>query len=312
MLQTREQVRAGLRVYMSKTGLSLEDIAGRTGYVRQTLQQFVSRAKFGTSSETGETAQRLAAFMEDNPAELPAFPGKIYETEGTRQMRELIDEAREAVWGTLYAPYGAQKTFLFETVHAESARAEKPWFALVEAVERMTPRKLLSEISRSIAAPFAQYTQQLRDSVLYEIKRRKEPLVIVIDEAQLLYPMIDTLECLRRLGDLSRGRVGVIVAGNEQVMNLFEARRRTSMGQWRSRVEQRRLRVFGPSPDECREIAMREFEGRLNQKVIDFLIGKSMDKDPLPGPKGETYEYVNLRRMFNAMRDYRRTRAKAN
>jgi len=248
--------------------------------------------------------------MLENPPELPPFPGTIYETEGTRAMRDLIADAREGVWGTLYCPYGGGKTFLFETVFAESAREPQPWFALVEAVERMTPRMLLADIARAISAPYAQYTTGLRDAVLGELRRRKSPVVVVIDEAQLLYPMIDTLECLRRLGDLSRGRMGVIVAGNEQVVNLFEARKHTSMGQWRSRVEQRRLRVYGPSETESRDIAQREFNHTLSDRQLDFLIGKSTDTDPLPDEGGKRANYINLRRMFNAMRDYRREKAR--
>ena len=173
MLETREQVRADLRVYMSRTQMSLPEIAARVGYQTQTMQQFVSRARFGTSVETGETVQRIAAFMAENPPELPSFPGRIYETEGTRAMRELIADAREGIWGTCYAPYGAQKTFLFQTVFAESAREAIPWFALVEAVERMSPRMLLAAIARAIAAPYAQYTTPLRDAVLGELRRRK-------------------------------------------------------------------------------------------------------------------------------------------
>jgi type II secretory pathway predicted ATPase ExeA len=311
MFQTREQVRAGLRVYMSATGLSQHDIAERAGFAPPTLHQFLSRAKFGTSAEAGETAQTLAAWMAENPPNLPAFPGRIYETEGTRAMRELIADAKEGIWGTCYAPYGAQKTFLFETVFAESARESTPWFALVEAVERMSPRMLLAAIARAIAAPYAQYATALRDAILGELRRREAPLVVAIDEAQLLYPMIDTLECLRRLGDLARGLVGVIIAGNEQVVNLFEARRRTSMGQWRSRVEQRRLRVYGPSEAEAREIARQELGTSLSDRQIEFLIKRSIDTDPLPEEDGTQRKYVNLRRMFNAMRDYRREHRKA-
>lgn len=311
MLQTREQVRADLRAHMSQTGHGLVEIADSVGLAPQTLRQFISRGKFGTSVEQGETAQKLAAFLEENPPELPAFPGRIYETAGTRSMRELITDAREGVWGTCYAPYGAQKTFLFETVFAESAREPVRWFALVEAVECMSPRGLLAEIARAIAAPYAQRTAALRDNVLTTLRRRKSPLVVVIDEAQLLYPMIDTLECLRRLGDLARGLVGVIVAGNEQVVNLFEARRRTSMGQWRSRVEQRRLRVYGPSDSEARKIARQELGSAASDQQIEFLIKGSIDTDPLPDEKGKQWTYVNLRRMFNTIRDYRRAPRRA-
>jgi hypothetical protein len=38
MAGTREQVRADLRVYMSRTGLSLPEIGERVGFARQTVQ----------------------------------------------------------------------------------------------------------------------------------------------------------------------------------------------------------------------------------------------------------------------------------
>ncbi len=315
MPETREQVRSDLRVYMMKTGMELNEIAEFVGYSGQTLRQYASRGQFGDAEETGKTTQKIAAWMRDNPAQLPEFPGTLYETAGTRLMRETITEAREeAVWGTVYAPYGGQKIFLFQTVLAESAREEGPdanWFALVETFERMTPHQLLKQIARAIAAPYAQFTARLREAILWTLRRRRSPIVVVIDEGQLLYSMIDTLECLRRLADLSRGRMGVIVAGNEQVLKLFSARRNTSMGQWRSRVEQRRVRVFGPTQAEGRKIARAEIPG-LTDSQIDRLIEGSMDDDPLPDDRGRKLRYVNLRRLFNAMRDYRRRARKAN
>jgi hypothetical protein len=93
-------------------------------------------------------------------------------------------------------------------------------------------------------------------------------------------------------------------------LSLFEARRRTSMGQWRSRVEQRRLRVYGPSETEGRAIAQQEMKGTLSDRQLDFLVEKSKDTDPLPDEKGQKCRYINLRRMFNALRDYRREKAR--
>ncbi len=314
MLQTREEVRAQLRAYRSQTRMDYAEIAEMVPLAHMTLKQFASGARFGNAMETGETAQRIGAWLAANPVPLPEFPGRIYETAGTRVMRGMIADAREGAWGTVHAPFGAQKTFLFETVFAESARAadgEKNWFALVEAVERMTPRYLLAEIARAIAAPYAQSTKALREAIFYTLRRRSSPVVVVIDEAQLLYPMIDTLECLRRLADLARGRMAVIVAGNEQTLKLFEPRRRNNFGQWRSRIEQRRERVYGPTRAEARAIARQEL-GALPDAAIDLLVEKSLDKDPLPDEKGGEVTYINLRRLFNAMRDYRRRARKVN
>jgi len=307
MIATRDQVRQDLRVWMARTGWSLQEIAEGSGYARQTLAQFVSGARFGDASDQGETAQKLAGFLAANPAPLPEFPpGKFYETESTRAMRGLVADAREGVWGTCYGPAGAQKSFLFETVYAESVREENPWCALVTVPDMgMTPRGLLAEIARAMGAPYAWQTSSLRRAILYELRRRQVSLAVVIDEAQRLYPMLDTLECLRGLGDLAHGRLGILVVGNEDVLNLFEPRRRSSMEQWRSRIEQRRMRVLGPTEREARQIATSEL-GAMSEKQLEFLMEKSSVTDPL-SPKRR---YVNMRRLFNAMRDYRRERAK--
>ena len=52
--------------------------------------------------------------------------------------------------------------------------------------------------------------------------------------------------------------------GIAHIYDRSTLRRRTSMGQWRSRIDQRRLRVYGPSESEAREIARQElsYNGR--------------------------------------------------
>jgi len=71
------------------------------------------------------------------------------------------------------------------------------------------------------------------------------------------------------------------------------------------------LRVYGPSEAEAREIARQELGTSLSDRQIEFLIKRSIDTDPLPEEDGTQRKYVNLRRMFNAMRDYRREHRKA-
>ena len=69
---------------------------------------------------------------------------------------------------------------------------------------------------------------------------------------------VDTLETVRRLGDLLRGKLGLIVAGNEQIISLFKPRQGRYFEQWRSRIEQRELRVLGPTREEARGMVMAE------------------------------------------------------
>jgi type II secretory pathway predicted ATPase ExeA len=307
MNAAREAVRRKLRVYMSRTGLGLHEIAEATGYSWQTLRQFASGARFGWEDAAGdETARHLDGWLEANPAALPEIPGKLYETEATRAMDELLDYAREGGWGTLYGPAGAQKTFLLRTRWAQAARDEEPWLALVDAQARMQPRALLAEIARSIAAPYAQCTEILRRSIVFQARRRRTPFVIAVDEAQLLYKEIDTLETLRRLGDALAGRAGIVVAGNEQVVSLFEPRRRNYFEQWRSRIQQKEVRVLGPLRAEARRMVEGEL-GQVREEVLEAALDACTSLDPASKKK-----YVNARALFNSIRDTRRKRRRTN
>jgi len=300
---SREDVRQALRIYMSRTGWSLAEIAGRSGYAHQTLKQFASGGKFGTAAEeNGLTAARLSAFMAENAAPLPELPGRLYETEATRQMDSMLDHARAGGWGTLYGPAGAQKTFLLEYRAAEAARDGEPAVCLVGAEPDLSPRGLLARIAMGLAAPYACQTDALRQAVIYTVRLRKAPVALVIDEAQLLYNRIDTLETLRRLGDALRRRLGILVAGNEQVTKLFEPRRRNYFEQWRSRIEQEKARVLGPTAAEARQMVAGEIP-QANASQIEAAIEDSTVSDPLSEKK-----YVNARRLFNTIEAFQRGR----
>lgn len=302
-LITRDGVREQLRIYMSKTGMGVSEIASRSGYSMRTVNQFVSGAKYG-DAEGMSAARRLDQFMRNNPAELPDFPGRLYETEATREMDRLIEHARSGGWGTIYGPSGAQKTFLLEYRAAEAARNEEGGLVLIGADPALSPRGLLGRIARGIAAPYAQQSEVLREAILYTLRRRKSPVAVVIDEAQLLYPRIDTLETLRRIGDRARDRMGILVAGNEEVLDLFRPRRRTYFEQWRSRVEQEEAHVLGPTVAEARRILASEIAG-IKEAVAEEIISGTTVQDPLSKKR-----YVNARRLFNTIRTFRRAAKK--
>lgn len=296
---TRENVRQDLRIYMSKTGWGISELAFRSGYAPRTILQFMSSARYG-DAQGQSAARRLAQFMRENPAELPEFPGTLYVTEATRTMDRLIAHAIGGGWGIVYGPAGAQKTFLLEYRAAEAARREECEMVLIGADPALSPRGLLGRIARGIAAPYTQQIETLREAILYTLRRRKRPVAIVVDEAQLLYPRIDTLETLRRLGDRARDRMGILVAGNEQVLHLFEPRRKVYFEQWRSRIEQEEAHVYGPNVSEARNILSAEIPG-IKSAAAEEIIAQTTVSDPLSRRK-----YVNARRLFNTVRTFQR------
>lgn len=304
-LLQREDVRRALRVYMARTGLSVGALAQRSGYSEQTVRQYISQACFGTAHDDGKTTQALSAWMGAHPAPRPEFPGeRLYETQATRALDELLLHASRGGWGKVYGPAGAQKSFTLQFRAAQAAQEEEPRLALIEADTRMTPSVLLSRIGASIGAEYAQGTEGKREAALSILRGRTAPLGLVIDEAQILYDQVETLETLRRLGDRARGKLGILVCGNEEVLQLFEPRRRSYFEQWRSRIEQREVRVLGPSRAEARKMLDAELPG-ISERGAATCLDACTEHDPV-GKK----EYISVRRLFDNVRDFRTLRAK--
>jgi len=107
------------------------------------------------------------------------------------------------------------------------------------------------------------------------------------------------LEILREVCD--RGRIGLLVAGHDNVEDIFQPRPdgRGQLEQWRSRIEQLRRCLPGLSEAEARQIIAGEL-GALPEKTAQTFIDGATVKDERKGTK-----YLSARRLFNACRDFR-------
>jgi hypothetical protein len=94
------------------------------------------------------------------------------------------------------------------------------------------------------------------------------------------------------------------VAGNEQIISLFKPRNGRYFEQWRSRIEQRELRVLGPSREEARGMAMAEL-GEAKDAQVARLLDDCTVTDPLSRKK-----YISARRMFFTIDNIRDLREK--
>lgn len=300
MNELREQAGRKLHVYMSRSGMTLGEIAGEIGYSTQSLKQFASHAQYG-DSDGHVIAKAVTDWIDKNPVPPPALPGKLYETRATRDMDNLLRHINNGGWGSLYGPSGAQKSFLLEYRFAESARAAEPEIVYIRAsAAGMTPPVLLQRIAAQIGAPAVRYTDGMRQSVLYAIRRRSAPLALVIDEADALFRWIETLETLREIGDLARPKVGILVVGNERVAaNIFQNRRSFSFEKWRGRIEQEELRVLGPSEEEATRIVAEEL-GVSRKEPVQRLVEGCMVQDPISRKR-----YVSMHRLFNSIKSAR-------
>jgi type II secretory pathway predicted ATPase ExeA len=288
-------LRKALLSYMSGSGLGLRELAERVGLPYRTMFQ-LSRGSWISN----EASQAVVAYLKANPVPLPRVPGKLYETAATREMDRLLAYINRGRWGTLYGPAGAQKTFLLEYRTAEAARKKDELNLIVyirTSPSGMSPTVLMSRIGQALGATAGQCVDQLRRSVLDTLRKRMCSVALVLDEAQHLYSRIDTIETLREFGDLTGPQVGILVAGNEDVLRLFEPRGHMHFEQWRSRVQQHTRRVLGPSREEARTMVLGEMPG-ASEKAIEKILDGCTVNDPLSKRK-----YVNVRRLFHTLRD---------
>ena len=307
MIALREEARQALHVYMSRSGLTLPQLAQRIGYSPYSLRQFSSNAHYG-DGDGHLTAEAVMGWISGNPLHGPELPGKLHQTRATKEMDAMLEHVRSGGWGVLYGPSGAQKSFLLEYRAAESAQDLEPGIVYIRTSHAgMTPNVLLRRISAAIGAPYAQYTDGVRQSVLYAIQRRRSSLALVLDEADALYHWVETLETLREVGDLARTRpgrpgVGILMVGNERVMQIFENRRGVYFEKWRGRIEQQELQVLGPSREEAAGILAAEI-GELKEKTIRGILDGCAATDPL-----SRKSYINMHRLFNAIREFKARR----
>ena len=301
---TRAEATEALRLYQTRTGLSVGQIAMRMGYARRSLIQYASKAQYG-DGDGRETAQRIVDFIKANPPEAPDFPGtKLYDTGNVRLIDREIINARRGHFALVYGPAGTQKSFVFEWRTAEAWReALEPGVVYIYADPDMNPLALLQEIAFGLGARFRANRHATLRAILYTLRKRKSPVAIIIDEAQNLAKRLDTLETLRQVAD--RGRIGLLIAGHDNVEDIFRPRGDGQLAQWRSRVQQHRRCLPGLSKSEAREIIQSEV-GTVPEKVAEILIAGSMERDTR-----KQKHYISARRLFNALRDFQEKRGSA-
>ncbi|MGH9350872.1 MAG: AAA family ATPase [Terriglobia bacterium] len=299
----RDQVREEVQLYAARSGMTLGEIARQMGYARHSVLQFCSQAKYG-DSDGDALASRIREFIAANPPEAPQAPGKLYCTKNVAIIDEQIRNVQRGHWALIYGPPGTQKSFVFEYRMAEAFRESlEPRVVYLYAHQDMAPLALLREVGLGVGAYLSNSRHQMIRSILRVLRRRKSPLALIIDEAQHLAKRLDTLEVLRELGD--RGRIGLLVAGHDNVEDLFRPQRGGYLEQWRSRIEQHRRRLPGLSETEAREILAAEC-GQLSERTVRFFIDGSNVQDE----RGKS-TYLSARRLFNSIRDFKEQRAKA-
>ena len=305
----REEAQQALRTYLSRSQASLSVLAPQMGFSHRSMIQFISNAKWGVGE--GEIAARkILEWVAANPVALPDFEGELRASAATRAMDDLLDVIADGSWGRLYGPSGSQKSFLLKHRWAEAARTAEPRIIYIEASQSgFTPCALLRRIASALGAGFAQSSEGLRQQIYGAVRRRHTPVGLVVDESDRFYRQLDTLETLREICDALPARngrpgMGLLVVGNEKVMEIFRDRPGMYMEKWRGRINQHELRVIGPSVEEAREMVIAEL-GAAKASAIDLLIygdkargwAANVVLDPASGDN-----YVTTHGLFAAIR----------
>jgi DNA transposition AAA+ family ATPase len=283
-----DQARAELRNYAGRTGLPLGVLASRMGYARQTLMQFSSDHY---PKGNGDVIARVVVdYIRAHPVERPKPPGKLYSTANVRLIDELLSLSMEGAVSLAYGPPGTQKTFVFRSRLAEAWQdSNDPDLVYVYAAASMAPLHILKEIGRGLGASVSGDRYTVLTNLLYTLEQRQRPATIIIDEAHHLGKRVDSLEVLREIID--RAGVGMILAGHDNLEDIFMAKRGGPLEQWFSRIDYHK-RLPGLSSSEVERIVRGEL-GDVSEAGLRAVIEGARVKDYREGST-----YISARRVF--------------
>jgi DNA transposition AAA+ family ATPase len=283
-----DQARAELRNYCGRTGLSLGTLASRMGYTRQTLIQFSSGHYPAGNGEV--IARAILGYIPAHPVKRPKPPGRLYSTANVRLIDELLGLSMEGAVSLAYGPPGTQKTFVCRSRLAEAwERSSDPDLVYVYAAANMAPLHILKEIGRGLGTSVYGDRYTVLNNIFHRLEERQRPAGIIIDEAHHLGKRVDTLEVLREIVD--RAGVGMILAGHDNLEDIFMAKRGGPLEQWFSRIDYHK-RLPGLSSSEVERIVRGEL-GDVSEAGIRAIIEGARVKDYREGST-----YISARRVF--------------
>jgi DNA transposition AAA+ family ATPase len=298
-MSLRDEARSAVLAYQNRTGLNLRQLAGRLGYAYQTLKQFVSETKYGDGNGDA-TARMILTFIALHPPERPALPGRLYSTENVRILDEMIAQALGGAIVLAYGPPGTQKSFVFEYRMAEAwGKTLQPSLGYIYAAPQMGLHAFAVAAAKAIGTPASGIRQNIIDSAVSALCSRKQTTALIVDEAHHLGGRLDTLEVLRELVD--RARLGVVLAGHDNLEEIFQSKKAGPLEQWFSRVDFHR-RLPGLHENEIRSIAREEL-GQVPHVTLDKLVESCRVKDYREGKL-----YLSMRRLMKILGQLRAAR----
>ena len=296
-----EQARTELNLYRQQTGFSLGQIGIRMGYARRSLIQFASNSTYGSGERCDSQISHLVLdFIKAHPSPRPKAPGRLYDTANTRILRETVELARSGSISLIYGPPGTQKSFVFQYLQAEAWEKEnEPGLVYVYASAAMGRKSLTKEIARGLCSVAMGTISDMITNILYTVKERKRLPALIIDEAHHLGGALDSLEVLREIAD--RAQIGMVLAGHDNLEDIFESKRGGALEQWFSRIDYHK-RLPGLSADEVRCITRAEL-GEVSENILKAVVEGSRVKD-----YREDETYLSMRLLVKVLAQAKRSR----
>jgi len=294
-----EEAREKVRAYQARTGLSVGQVGRLAGYAYQTLVQFMADCY---PNPDNSIARQVMKALEENPPEVIDVEGRLYTTHNVRILDRQLQAAREGALSLIYGSPGTQKSFVFQRRVAEALRRaglEAPTIGYVYASGAMGRRSLAQEIARQFVVFPDGAAYQIITNVVFALRRRRQPAVLIVDEAQHLGGNLQLLEMLRELVD--RAGIGLIVAGHDRLEQIFDPDH-SPLEQFVQRFDHR-LRLPGLAEKEVREIAAAEL-GPLNERTLKEILKQSVARD-----RQARTDYYSARYLFKVIEQVRRARA---
>ncbi len=279
MLPDEETMRAQIRDYRGRAGLTEEDFAHRIGKGRTTLQYFM-RGAYGEIAESSLLFRKAAwDFMRAHPLAVdPSDPvSNFYETATVRAYAKHFYRAvNERLAIVLHSPPGTGKTRLAQHFIAELNRGELSKNGtgrrayLVRCRIGIRPQDLLKRIAEACGAPAGGNIDRILRNLRFDLRQGS---LLVFDEAQFLD--LDCLETIRELYDLPP-HVGMLLQGAHTWRSFFVVRA-LELQQWN-----RRLHAVSSlqdmSEEDAARIARAEVPG-MTEAAARKLVQQSWDEE---------------------------------
>lgn len=264
-----ERVRACVKRYLGRSGMSPVDFARRVGYAYNSIQKLLNGSYVGSAYAPTHICAAVMDFIEQHPVESgPAVNHPIYETLAVKTMRETFARLLNRPLAFLsYAPPGCGKTDIAKHLIAEhnrlAARQGAGFIFRIYCRQRIRPRDLF----RRIAAACGTEAHTSVDRAIHNLRFdfRGKRVLLYFDEAQHLD--LDCFETVRELLD-EDPHFSLCFAGSDELEATFD--RFWSKGN-AERLDRRitdKIYLPAVSAEEAGDILRSELPGLLDDADI--------------------------------------------